>query len=207
MEEKILTYLNIIKNDKYKWKKYVPKFNKIAKDMKVNMNTYEGQKQFGKACSFYVNKQKSDETLKSEKLKHFIYNFLTIITYILIIFLIVVNVLNISTDSELIRRIVDDIETFVFIFLGVILIYIFFPVFPKPIISKTDIRLVYSAGMALFLIGIFRFFKIEKNIKKEEEILKQSEKNKKESEEILKQSEKNKKEAEEILKRFQNNKE
>ena len=205
--EEILTYLNIIENDKYKYKKYLPKFDKITKDMKININTHQGQKQFGKACSFYVNSRKSNTTLKYEKTRYYIFLMLKILVIGFLLFLIIINLLNIKTNSELIKKIANDTETFLFMFLGVIFIYFFFPIFPKPIISETDIKLAFSAGIALLLIGIIRFFKLKNNQKQEEEILKQSQKNKKEAEkllELLKQSQKDKEKAEDLLKQSQN---
>lgn len=206
--EEILTYLNIIENEKYKYKKYVPKFDKITKDMKININTHQGQKQFGKACSFYVNSRKGHRVLKYERTRYYIFLSLKILVISFILFLIIVNILNIQTNSKLIKKIANDTETFLFLFLGVIFIYFFFPIFPKPIISETDIKLAFSAGIALLLIGIMRFFKLEEQKKEKEEIIKQSQKNKKESEkllEILKQTQQDKQHAENLLKQIQNN--
>jgi len=208
--EKILTYLNIIENEKYKYKKYIPKFDKITKDMKININTHQGQKQFGKACSFYVNSRKGDRVLKYERIRYYIFLVLKILIISFLLFLIIVNILNIQTNSKLITKIANDTETFLCMFLGVIFIYFFFPVFPKPIISETDVKLAFSAGISLLLIGIMRFFKLEEQKKEEEEILKKSQKNKKEAEELLellKKSQQDKQHTEDLLKQIQKNEE
>jgi hypothetical protein len=207
--KEILTYLNIIENDKYKYKKYIPKFDKITKDMKININTHQGQKQFGKACSFYVNNKKNNKVLKYERTRYYIFFVLKILVVSFLLFLIIVNILNIQTNSKLIKKIASDTETFLFLFLGVIFIYFFFPIFPKPIISETDVKLAFSAGISLLLIGIMRFFKLDEEKKEEEELLKQSQENKKEAEElleILKKSQQDKQHAEELLKQSQENK-
>ena len=205
--EEILTYLNIIENDKYKYKKYVPKFDKITKDMKININTHQGQKQFGKACSFYVNSRKGHRVLKYERTRYYIFLMLKIVVIGFVLFLIIVNLLNIQTESKLIKKIANDTETFLFMFLGVIFIYFFFPIFPKPIISETDVKLAFSAGIALLLIGIMRFFRLKKDTEEAENLLKQSQKNKKDADdllELLKQSQKDKEKAENLLKQSQN---
>lgn len=205
--EEILTNLNIIQNDKYKYKKYVPQFDKITKNMKININTHQGQKKFGKACSFYVNSRKDNNVLKYERVRYYIFLVLKILIISFLLFLIIINLLNIQTNSKLIKKIANDTETFLFMFLGVIFIYFFFPVFPKPIISETDVKLAFSAGIALLLIGIMRFFKLKEQKKKEEEIIKQSQKNKKEAEELLKKSQQDKQHTEDLLKQIQKNEE
>ena len=205
--EEILTYLNIIENDKYKYKKYIPQFDKITKNMKININTHPGQKQFGKACSFYVNSRKGHRVLKYERTRYYIFLMLKIVVIGFLLFLIIVNLLNIQTESKLIKKIANDTETFLFMFLGVIFIYFFFPIFPKPIISETDVKLAFSAGIALLLIGIMRFFKLKKDKEEAENLLKQSQKNKKDADdllELLKQSQKDKEKAENLLKQSQN---
>ena len=147
--EAILRFLNIIEDKNYIYKKYIPKFDKVSKNMKININTFNGQKTFGKACSFYINQKKTHDVLKYEKVRYYIFLILKIVTIGILIFTIIINIINIRTDSKTINKIANDAETFLILFMGVIFIYYFFPVFPKPIIAESDVKIAFSATQTL----------------------------------------------------------
>jgi len=138
------------------YESYIPIFNKAAKQSNINVNTFEGQNQFGKACNYYINKKRYDhKTNKSEQLRHTIFFILKILwVTVLAIYLFFYFFPSKHFDSEFLKKLDEGIENTFIIFIGVVLCYLFFPIFPKPVLSNTDYVITFSAGVVLILSGI-----------------------------------------------------
>ena len=138
------------------YERYIQAFNKIAKKLKINTNTYKGQQEFGKVCNYYINKKiDKHKTNRLEHVRHTIFLITKILwIVILAIYLFFYFFPSENIESEFLKEMDERIETVLIIFTGIILCYFFFPIFPKPILSNTDYVITFSAGIILILTGI-----------------------------------------------------
>jgi hypothetical protein len=143
------------------YNKYVPKFNDFAKKkLNLQMETFQDQQEFGKACSYFVNQKKCKHHLnKHEHFRHIVFLFLKILWIVLLfIYLLLYFIPFHVFDSDVIKKIDDQIENVLIVFSSIVLIYFFIPIYPRPILSRTDILITFSAGILLMLIGIKNIF-------------------------------------------------
>lgn len=138
------------------YESYIPIFNKAAKQSNININTFEGQNQFGKACNYYINKKRYDhKTNKSEHLRHTIFIFIKILWVIAFgIYIFFYFFPSQNLNSNFLKKIEDGIENIFIIFTGIVLCYFFFPIFPKPVLSNTDYLISFSGGIILILLAL-----------------------------------------------------
>lgn len=138
------------------YESYIPTFNKAAKQLKININTFKGQDEFGKACNYYINKKRYDhKTNKSEHLRHTLFIVIKIlwtITFCAYIFFYFFPSENLNSDF--LKKLEDGIENIFIIFTGIVLCYFFFPIFPKPVLSNTDYLISFSGGIILILLAL-----------------------------------------------------
>ena len=139
-----------------KYESYIPAFNKTAKTLKINTNTFKGQDEFGKACNYYINKKRYDhKTNKSEHFRHTLFIVIKILwIVILALYLFFYFFPSKYLDSEFLKKLDEGVENTFFIFTGIVLCYFFFPIFPKPVLSNTDYIISFSGGVILILIGL-----------------------------------------------------
>lgn len=138
------------------YESYIPIFNKAAKQSNININTFDGQNQFGKACNYYINKKRYDhKTNKSEHLRHTIFIVIKILWAIAFgIYIYFYFFPSQNLNSNFLKKIEDGIENIFIIFTGIVLCYFFFPVFPKPVLSNTDCLISFSGGIILILLAL-----------------------------------------------------
>jgi len=143
------------------YERYVPKFDDFAKKkLNLKMDTFQGQQDFGKACSYFVNQKRcKHHTDKHEHFRHIVFVFLKILWMVLfaiyvLLYFIPVHVFN----SEIIRKIDEQIENVLIVFSSVVLLVFYVPIYPRPILSRTDILITFAAGVLLMLIGIKNIF-------------------------------------------------
>ena len=138
------------------YESYIPTFNKAAKQLKININTFKGQDEFGKACNYYINKKRYDhKTNKSEHLRHTLFIVIKIlwtITFCAYIFFYFFP--SEHLNSDFLKKLEDGIENIFIIFTGIVLCYFFFPIFPKPVLSNTDYLISFSGGVILILLAL-----------------------------------------------------
>ena len=151
-----------------KYSKYVSKFDKLAKNMNINMKTHSGKIEFGKACNYYVNNKRCIHKLnKHEHLRHIIFIILKVLWVILLIIYLIFSIFQIkNVDNHIIKEIDEKIESVLAIFTGIILLYFFIPIFPRPVLSQTDVLITFSGGFMLILFPIIKLIN-EMNEKKE----------------------------------------
>tara|TARA_Y200000002_G_C22459901_1_gene569963 strand:- start:225 stop:677 length:453 start_codon:yes stop_codon:yes gene_type:complete len=138
------------------YEKYVKSFNKTAKKLKINTNTFKGQEHFGKACNYYINKKRYEhKTNKSEHLRHTIFIIIKIIwTIAFSVYIFFYFFPSENFNSDFLKKLEDGIENIFIIFTGVVLCYFFFPIFPKPVLSNTDYLISFSGGIILILLAL-----------------------------------------------------
>jgi len=143
------------------YEKYIPKFNNFSKKtLNLNLNNFEDQQEFGKACSYFVNQHRcKHQTNKHENVRHTVF---AVLKYtwllLLLVYIIFLFFPNHMFDSHILKSIDDKIENVLILFSSIVLIYFFIPSYPRPILSKTDNLITFSSGIILFIIGFKNIF-------------------------------------------------
>ena len=148
------------------YQKYISKFNNFSKNtLNLNLDNFEDQQEFGKACSYFVNQNKcKHQTNKNESVRHLVFIVLKFIWLLLtLVYLIFLLFPNHMFDSHILKSIDDKIENVLILFSAIVLIYFFIPSYPRPILSKTDNLITFGSGVILFIIGFKNIFFSTKN--------------------------------------------
>lgn len=143
------------------YQKYIPKFNNFSKNtLNLNLDNFEDQQEFGKACSYFVNQNKcKHQTNKHENVRHIVFLILKFTwLFLLLVYVIMLFFPSHMLESHILKLIDDKIENVLILFSAIVLIYFFIPSYPRPILSKTDNLITFSSGIILFIIGFKNIF-------------------------------------------------
>ena len=143
------------------YQKYIPKFDNFSKNtLNLNLNNFEDQQEFGKACSYFINQNKcKHQTNKHENIRHIVFSILKFsYLFLLLVYVALLFFPGHMFESHILKSIDDKIENVLILFSAIVLIYFFIPSYPRPILSKTDNLITFSSGIILFIIGFKNIF-------------------------------------------------
>lgn len=148
------------------YQKYIPKFDNFSKNtLNLNLNNFEDQQEFGKACSYFVNQNKcKHQTNKHENVRHIVFSILKFTyLFLLLVYVILLFFPGHMFESHILKSIDNQIENVLILFSAIVLLYFFIPSYPRPILSKTDNLITFSSGIILFIISFKNIFFSTKN--------------------------------------------